>query len=211
MAGLREKQKVARKQRILEAATILFKRDGYDKTRIEDIAEVAEVSTGTTYNYYHSKADILIAVVSMEVEEILLAGATIVDSPHASVVGALNTLIALYYEHSLVYLDKEMWRMAMAFSIQRPQTPFSKRYTDLDKRIREQVASLIQALQLKGMVKTDIDHSVMAEIIFNNLNMMFIEFAKCDAMTIEELKAAVARQVTPLALLISTKNPAPKK
>ncbi len=85
MAGLREKQKVARKQRILEVATILFKRDGYDKTRIEDIAELAEVSTGTTYNYYHSKADILIAVVSMEVEEILLAGTKIVDSPHASV------------------------------------------------------------------------------------------------------------------------------
>ena len=211
MAGLREKQKVARRQRILEEATILFKRDGYDKTRIEDIAEVAEVSAGTTYNYYHSKADILIAVVSMEVEEILLAGAKIVDSPHASVVDALNTLIALYYEHSLVYLNKEMWRMAMAFSIQRPQTPFSKRYTDLDKRICEQVASLIQVLQLKGMVKTDIDHSVMAEIIFNNLNMMFIEFAKCDAMAIEELKGAVARQVTPLALLITTKNPVLKK
>jgi AcrR family transcriptional regulator len=211
MAGLREKQKVARKQRILEAASLLFKRDGYDKTRIEDIAELAEVSTGTTYNYYHSKADILIAVVSMEVEEILLAGTKIVDSPHASVVGALNTLIALYYEHSLVYLNKEMWRMAMAFSIQRPQTPFGKRYTDLDKRICEQVASLIQVLQLKGMVKTDIDHSVMAEIIFNNLNMMFIEFAKCDAMTIEKLKGAVARQVTPLALLITTKNPVSKK
>ena len=101
--------------------------------------------------------------------------------------------------------------MAMAFSIQRPQTPFSKRYTDLDKRICEQVASLIQVLQLKGMVKTDIDHSVMAEIIFNNLNMMFIEFVKCDAMTIEELKGAVARQITPLALLITTKNPVPKK
>jgi AcrR family transcriptional regulator len=206
MTGLRERQKLARKQRILEAATELFRRDGYDKTRIEDIAEVAEVSTRTTYNYYQTKADILIAAVSMEVEETLSAGAKIVEAPPASVADALNALTTLYYEHSLVYLSKEMWRMAMAFSIQRPQTPFSKRYTELDRRICLQVASMIQALQVNGKVKTDINYTAMAEVIFNNLNMMFIEFVKCEEMTINELKDAVTKQVTPLALLITTKT-----
>jgi AcrR family transcriptional regulator len=205
MTGLRERQKSARKQRILEAATELFRRDGYDKTRIEDIADVAEVSTGTTYNYYETKADILIAAVSMEVEETLSAGAKIVDEPPASVADALNALATLYYEHSLVYLSKEMWRMAMAFSIQRPQTPFSKRYTDLDQRLCLQVASMIQALQVKGSAKIDIDHTVLAEVIFNNLNMMFIEYVKCEEMTINELKDSVTKQVTTLALLITAK------
>jgi AcrR family transcriptional regulator len=205
MTGLRERQKSARKQRILEAATELFRRDGYDKTRIEDIADVAEVSTGTTYNYYETKADILIAAVSMEVEETLSACAKIVDEPPASVADALNALATLYYEHSLVYLSKEMWRMAMAFSIQRPQTPFSKRYTDLDQRLCLQVASMIQALQVKGSAKIDIDHTVLAEVIFNNLNMMFIEYVKCEEMTINELKYSVTKQVTTLALLITAK------
>ena len=94
--------------------------------------------------------------------------------------------------------------MAMAFSIQRPQTPFSQRYTELDGRICIQVQTLIQALQVKGMVKTDIDHAAIAEIIFNNLNMMFIEFVKSETMTIQTLKTVVARQVTPFALLITT-------
>lgn len=206
MTGLREKQKAARKQRILAAATELFIRDGYDKTRIEDIAEVAEVSPGTTYNYYETKADILIAVVSMEVEESLSNGARIVDAPPASVADALIALPTLYYEHSLVYLSKEMWRMAMSFAIQRPRTPFSKRYTELDRRLCAQVGSLVLALQNNGLIKTGINHNAMAEVIFNNLNMMFIEFVKSEDMATEELKKSVIVQMTQLASFITTET-----
>jgi AcrR family transcriptional regulator len=203
MAGLRERQKVAREKRILESASMLFKRDGYDKTRMEDIAELAEVSTGTTYNYYQSKADILIAVVSMEVEEILIAGKRLIEGPLPSVDEALNALIALYYEHSLVYLNKEMWRMAMSFSIQRPQTPFSQRYAALDQRISMQVVCLIETYQVKNMIISDLDHQALGETIFNNLNSMFTEFVKSNEMTIDELKLTVARQMRPLTLLIT--------
>ncbi len=204
MAGLRERQKLARQQRILQAATTLFNRDGYDRTRIEDIAEIAEVSAGTAYNYYQSKADILIAVVSMEVVESFEAGRKLVDSPPSSVAGALNKLIALYYDHSLVYLSKEMWRMAMSFSIQRPQTPFSQRYSELDRLICQQFSSLLLALQIKGKIKPSLDHDAMAHVIFNNLNMMFVEFVKSDTMTIQELKVAVRHQMNPLTKLISS-------
>lgn len=206
MAGLREKQKIAREKRILESASMLFKRDGYDKTRMEDIAELAEVSTGTTYNYYQSKADILIAVVSMEVEEILIAGKQLIEGPLPSVAEALNALIALYYEHSLVYLNKEMWRMAMAFSIQRPQSPFSQRYAALDQRISMQVVSLIETFQTKKMVISNLDHQALGETIFNNLNLMFTEFVKSNVMTIEELKQTVTRQLAPLTSLITNNS-----
>ena len=63
MAGLRERQKADRERRILEAATGLFREVGYDAARIEDIAERAQVSVGTFYNYYQNKGDILLATV----------------------------------------------------------------------------------------------------------------------------------------------------
>jgi AcrR family transcriptional regulator len=207
MAGLRERQKVAREKRILESASMLFKRDGYDKTRMEDIADLAEVSTGTTYNYYQSKADILIAVVSMEVEEILIVGERLIEGPLSSVDEALNALIGVYYEHSQVYLNKEMWRMAMAFSIQRPQTPFSQRYAELDQRISMQVVCLIETFQVKNMIISHLDHQALGETIFNNLNSMFTEFVKRNEMTIDELKLTVARQMTPLTSLITKNQP----
>lgn len=203
MTGLRARQKADRNRRILDAAALLFREVGYDSARIEDIAERAEVSVGTFYNYYENKGDILVATVSMEVEEVLAAGRTIVDNPPSSVEGALQALIDQYYDHSLVYLSKEMWRTAMAISIQQPESPFSKRYTELDRRLCDQVSTLIHKLQVKGLIVPGTDVRAVGEMLFNNLNLMFIEFAKDEAMPLDELKARVARQNRPLATLIA--------
>jgi AcrR family transcriptional regulator len=75
MTGLRERQKADRTRRILEAASSLFRAQGYDAVRIEDIAAAAEVSAGTCYNYFSTKGDLLLAIVSMEVEEVVEVGA----------------------------------------------------------------------------------------------------------------------------------------
>lgn len=203
MTGLRARQKADRNRRILDAAALLFREVGYDSARIEDIAERAEVSVGTFYNYYENKGDILVATVSMEVEEVLAAGRSIVDNPPASVEGALQALIGQYYDHSLVYLSKEMWRTAMAISIQQPESPFSKRYTELDRRLCDQVSTLIHKLQVKGLVAPGTDVRAVGEMLFNNLNLMFIEFAKDEAMPLDDLKARVTRQNRPLATLIA--------
>ncbi len=204
MTGLRARQKADRNRRILEAATMLFREQGYESARIEDIAEVAEVSVGTLYNYYQNKGDILVATVSMEVTEVLEAGEAIVANPPLNVGEALGTLINQYYDHSLVYLSKQMWRTAMASSIQQPETPLSRRYTELDQRLCAQVVELVETLQRRGVVIASVDARAMGEVFFNNLNMMFIEFCKVDAMPLDDLKARVAEQHRPLAALISS-------
>jgi len=204
MAGLRAKQKADKTRRILESATTLFREQGYDSARIEDIAEMAEVSVGTLYNYYQNKGDILVATVAMEVTEVLEAGSRIVANPPLNVAEALRTLIEQYYDHSLYYLSKEMWRTAMAISIQQPDTPLSRRYTDLDGQLCAQVVRLIETLQMRGVVHASVDAKAMGEVFFNNLNMMFVEFCKVDAMPLEELKARVNAQHAPIAALINS-------
>ena len=206
MAGLRERQKADRERRILKAAVTQFRADGYRAVRIEDLAEMAEVSVGTVYNYYQTKGDILIATVAMEVEEVLTSGAKIVADPPHGVDAALLALIFQYYDHSLEYLSKEMWRTAMALSIEAPGTPNGRRYTELDGRLSAQVTELIGALQARGEVRSDIDPSALGEMVFNNLNQMFIEFVKDDSMTLETLRNRVAAQTAPLARLVATKE-----
>ena len=49
--------------------------------RIEDIAAAAEVSAGTCYNYFSTKGDLLLAIVSMEVEEVVDGGRALVETP----------------------------------------------------------------------------------------------------------------------------------
>jgi len=203
MTGLRAQKKADKNRRILEAATILFRDVGYDSARIEDIAEMAGVSVGTFYNYFKNKGDILMATVSMEVEEVLAAGDTIIARNHDEVAPALSELIGKYYDHSLTYLSKEMWRMAMSLSIAQPETPFSKRYTALDHRLSKQVCDLIRALQKRGIVRHEVDCDAVGELLFNNVNMMFIEFVKDEEMDVDGLKAEVAKQNQPVAKLMS--------
>ena len=203
MIGLRARQKADRKDRILHAAATLFRKVGCDAARMDDIAERAEVSVGTVYNYFDTKGDILLACVAMEVEEVLAQGAGVVAAPPPDVARALDRLIGAYYDHSLTWLSKEMWRTAIAMAIQSPEAQFSRIFTALDARLCAQMAALLARLQRDGVVRTDVDPGVLGEMIFNNLNAMFIEFVKSEPMGLSTLKAAVARQNAPLARLIS--------
>jgi AcrR family transcriptional regulator len=208
VTGLRERQKANRERRILGAAVRQFRANGYRSVRIEDIADIAEVSVGTVYNYYQTKGDILIATVAMEVEEVLGSGAAIVASPPPGVDAALLALIFQYYDHSLKYLSKEMWRSAMALSIEAPGTPNGLRYAELDQRLSAQVADLLSALQARGEVRRDLDAVALGQVIFNNLNQMFIDFIKDDAMPLEDLRERVAQQTAPIARLIAPRGAA---
>lgn len=202
MTGLRERQKADRTRRILEAASKLFRTQGYDAVRIEDIATAAEVSAGTCYNYFSTKGDLLLAIVSMEVEEVVEAGRALVVAPPPDVAQALIGLIRLYYDHSLLYLSKEMWRKAMAISIEAPTTPFSRHYTQLDAMLAGQVCDLLAALKARGMTRADLDPVALGQIVFNSLNQLFIEFVKEDAMQMSDLHRTSEAQTIGLAHLM---------
>jgi AcrR family transcriptional regulator len=194
MSGLRERQRADRHRRILEAAASLFRQSGYEGARIEAIAAEAEVSVGTIYNYYRNKGDILVAIVSMEVNEVLNAGRGVVANPPNNVADAIDTLIGIYIDHSLIYLSKEMWRQAMATSTQQPGSPFGRTYSALDRGLADQTCELVERLKSLGLVRPDTDVRSAGEIVFNNMNMMFIEFVKQEAMPLKELRAGIRRQ-----------------
>jgi AcrR family transcriptional regulator len=205
MTGLRLKQKKARSERILEEAATLFRSVGYEAARIEDIAAAAELSVGTLYNYFASKGDMLLAMVVLEVEETLIAGERIIKRQYSSVAKALDALIGCYYENSFVYTTKEMWRIAMAQMILRPDTPFGRRYTELDTLLTQQVANCLRNLQRQGLARKDIDADQVGRLVFNNLNMMFIECVRSDTMSTAEVRAYVADLNQPIAQFVSAR------
>ncbi|MEW9838164.1 TetR/AcrR family transcriptional regulator [Mesorhizobium marinum] len=196
MSGLREKHRADRDRRIIEAAAVLFRQSGYEGAKIETIAAEAEVSVGTIYNYYRNKGDILVAIVSMEVNEVLNAGRGVVAMPPTNVADAIDTLIGIYIDHSLIYLSKAMWRQAMATSTQQPDSPFGKTYAALDRGLTDQTCELVERLRALGLVRQEVDVRAAGEIVFNNMNMMFTEFVKDEAMPIAMLRAAIRRQNT---------------
>jgi AcrR family transcriptional regulator len=202
MTGLRERHKADRTRRILEAASTLFRAQGYDAVRIEDIAVAAEVSVGTCYNYFSTKGDLLLAIVSMEVEEVVEAGRALVVDPPPDAAEALVGLIRLYYDHSLMYLSKEMWRKAMAISIEAPATPFSRHYTRLDAMLAAQVCDLLTELTKRALTRPDLDPCTLGNVVFHSLNQLFIEFVKDDAMQLADLHRNSEAQTMCLTILM---------
>lgn len=59
---LRSRRVAWRRAEILTAAGRLFAEKGYHRTTTQDIAEAAEVSEGTIYNYFSSKEELLFAI-----------------------------------------------------------------------------------------------------------------------------------------------------
>jgi AcrR family transcriptional regulator len=200
MSGLRAKQKADRHTRILETATMLFRENGYDAVKMETIAAAAEVSIGTIYNYYQNKGDLLVAIVTLEVNEVLSAGDRVIAKPPKTAAKAIDMLIGNYVEHSLVYLSKEMWREAMAISIRQPESPFGLTYAALDVALARQVFRLIERLQQLGLIVPEADAKSIGELIFNNTNMMFVVFVKSEAMTVQNLRTNLRRQLRPIVL-----------
>lgn len=164
---------------------------------------MAEVSVGTVYNYYRTKGDILIATVALEVEEVLASGESVVENPPDSIEASVLALIFTYYDHSLNYLSKEMWRSAMGLSIEAPDTPNGQRYNELDRLLSEQVGRLIVVLQRRGDIRADLDGEAIGQIIFNTLNQLFIDFIKNDGMSLPMLRDQVSHQMKPLFQVLS--------
>jgi len=55
---------------ILDAAEQIFKRYGYSKTTMDDIAREAMIGKGTIYYYFNTKEDIFLAIMSKVITEI---------------------------------------------------------------------------------------------------------------------------------------------
>lgn len=57
--SLRERKRARTRQAVVDAATELFERDGYDETTVADIAAAADIGTRTFFSYFASKEEVL--------------------------------------------------------------------------------------------------------------------------------------------------------
>jgi len=76
-----ENKFVMRWRQILEAAAGLFAKKGFHRTTTKEIAEAADVSEGTLYNYFKNKNDILMGILQNLIEKQKLARSMEISLP----------------------------------------------------------------------------------------------------------------------------------
>src|SRR5439155_3024333 len=57
--GLRERKKARLRQQIIDTSIRLFRKHGYENTRVEDIVQILEISQPTFFRYFPSKDAVL--------------------------------------------------------------------------------------------------------------------------------------------------------
>lgn len=71
MARIGKDKKEAIKQEILNASKDMFFEQGYDKTSTSQIAKKVGIAEGTIFNYFKTKSDILVEILTSEYSEAL--------------------------------------------------------------------------------------------------------------------------------------------
>lgn len=181
--GLRERQKASRRKRILEVAKARFQADGYAFVTMEAIAGDADVSAVTVYNYYGSKAGLLLALVS-ESDELLIAQLSrIIDGKPDDLVEVVAAFGQILRQHAMSYLSKPTWREVLSASISEGSRDFGRTYMALDRVLIELLESFIRDFQARGLVTLEVDSRALADCLFSLQNIRFFQFIADDEIT----------------------------
>jgi len=169
----------------------MFRDQGYDASRIEDIAEAAESSVATFYNYFGSKADLLLAAVVAETDMVMAAVDAVIDRRGKPPEAAFAAIVATYFEKSFQYTSREVWRQAVARTMLDPDAEFCRRYIEIDAELARQLGRFLEGLQARGAIRADLEAGPVARLLFNNVNMNFIEYMRDPDMSPEAVCAKV--------------------
>ena len=105
--SLREQKKVRARSDILAAANTLIARKGYDSTTMREIADAANLSYQTLYNYFPSKAQIVQAMLT-DIDKADTRLAAII-SRSGGLVGKLHQIIKHYFD-LVAHRERALWR-----------------------------------------------------------------------------------------------------
>ncbi len=173
--GLRERQKVQRRERILFAAAELFNELGYLEATIEEIGVRAEVSAATVRNYYPSKGQLLLAIVERGDEDIHHYALTAARQLPGDATATLNDVVEKTTRHSLAYLNHKVWRHAIAISITREEPEYGTGFSASHSKFIESYQGVIKFLQERGKLDRDMDSLTMASVIYKIQHTLFVE------------------------------------
>ncbi len=161
--GLRERNKLDKRDRIRRAALELFESKGYDATTTREIAELADVGIGTVFMYAEDKRDLLFLIFNDVLD-------VVVDSAFAKVDGrkALSAQITAVFSHFYAAFHQ---RCDLARILLRELVFFSsgkqaEQYLANRHRILERLEQIVTNAIAKGKVRSSEDAAQIAQAFF---------------------------------------------
>lgn len=154
------------RQALLDAARVVFSRDGFADARITDIADTAKVAHGSFYTYFSSKEEIFIALLR-ELEEELRSPGTSGDGadgeterphethdPYESILRANHDYLSAYRRHAELMI---VWEQVATLNAE-----VERLRREASDRFSERIESAIRHWQDTGAADPALDPAYAA-------------------------------------------------
>jgi AcrR family transcriptional regulator len=183
----------------LRAALDLFREEGFDKTRMEDIAARALVSIPTVYNYFASKREVLIEILQEDRNQANESFEHLASTPPAEPSAGFAALVYANMRDIRDPKDKQLWReliAAVAKSHDRERDPFEKN----QDVFRHYIKRLLQHYVATGKIdrKLPLDLTVDVILAVNSHNLRFL--VASESCTPEDVRVLTRRQIKMILL-----------
>lgn len=163
-----KKKNTEKYYRIIQAATKMFARKGFYKTRISEIAMEAQVADGTVYIYFENKDDILISLFEEQMKVVI---DNMVDQ-----ISREDDPVKKLEKFALTHLQLIEQNPDMAEIIQvelRQSSKFMKEYkNEKFARYLDLIGEIVLEGQEKGIFKRDVIPGVAKRAFFGALDEM---------------------------------------
>jgi AcrR family transcriptional regulator len=186
--GRRERNKQDKLQRITAAARELFTEHGVDDVTTQQIADKADIGTGTLFLYAKNKGELLLLVQNSSYVDALAEGraaAEGVEDPLEAVIAIIRAVV----ECNRVQIDNgRTYLREIVFGD--PEEPHHREALALTVQTEEAVASVLQ----RDRRSTPEDAATLAHVISA---VMFVSMAATVniALTVDEIVDDIRRQV----------------
>ncbi|HND31976.1 MAG TPA: helix-turn-helix domain-containing protein [Myxococcota bacterium] len=165
--GLREEHRRDKEQRILAAAESLFHERGFAATTTREIAQRAEIATGTLFLYAKTKEDLLLLIWRDRIEAVVeRAFATLPRAPLpqqvASIFGSFLDFYAQDQALARVYVRELLFPGSEAESAS---------YTFV---FLQRLQALLEEAEVRGELQSDLPLPLLAANLFGSYVMLLI-------------------------------------
>jgi AcrR family transcriptional regulator len=184
---LREKHRRNRVTQVLDAAAELFADQGYEATRIEQIAERASVAPATIYNYFDTKPNLLLALALRHVKEAIPERRSFLAKLPADPIKGFTAFERLLAEQALRHLSRECWRFILSAQFLEPTGRAANTGARLNTLIRLHYVQIIRTYQGRGRIRADVDPASLSNLIVGITTMDFGRFVARADGTVEEM------------------------
>jgi AcrR family transcriptional regulator len=165
--SLLSRQKLERRQAVLNAAKALIKLNGYEQTTMESLARYAGLSTQTVYNYFGTKLDVLMELYA---EDRDIAYDKIVGLASAGPADPVDLLLAIMsadMHREVDAVSHALWRQVASAEATHCEGKHHDTFCRMNDRYRQIIVDVMKMLKKKGIFAAGLDPQTAADLFLH--------------------------------------------